>query len=356
MDILLKYDISENGFLSKDPIPILDSLPDWEMIVKELPNYNKERILRDAVANLSEFDVNLLTTSSHYKRAYVVLCLLTHSYVFGGEPIKSIPRKLAIPLVHVASYLGINPVLTHAAVDLYNWTLIDPNAPITLDNLQSTSLMTGTEDEERFYLTMVAIEAVGGDMIKDILSINETNALSCLTNLNDNLIKVIIILRRIREKCKPAVFYHVLRPYLAGWEPKGMIYEGISDEPIVYRGGSAAQSSLFQVLDIVFGIEHKDSYFELIRAYMPESHRNFINYVQNNISIKNINMDNEAKLVFNKCINNLALFRSCHMSIVTDYILNQASPTNEAVKGTGGTSLLTFLGEAIKETKMSCSQ
>lgn len=63
------------------------------------------------------------------------------------------------------------------------------------------------------------------------------------------------------ERCDPYVFYKKLRQILSGWNnnpvvPDGIIYEGVSDEPKKYNGGSAAQSSTIQAIDIALGIRH----------------------------------------------------------------------------------------------------
>jgi hypothetical protein len=65
----------------------------------------------------------------------------------------------------------------------------------------------------------------------------------------------------IAERCDPYVFYKKLRQILSGWSnnpavPDGIVYEGVSDEPKKYNGGSAAQSSTIQAIDIALGIKH----------------------------------------------------------------------------------------------------
>ena len=67
-------------------------------------------------------------------------------------------------------------------------------------------------------------------------------------------------------------FFNVLRPYLAGSKNNsnikgGFIFEGVSNEPKEYYGGSAAQCSLIQVFDAILGIKHEDGYFKDIRYW-----------------------------------------------------------------------------------------
>ena len=40
--------------------------------------------------------------------------------------------------------------------------------------------------------------------------------------------------------------------------PKGLLYEGVSTEPILLSGGSAAQSSAIQCFDALLCIQHDD--------------------------------------------------------------------------------------------------
>ena len=166
-------------------------------------------------------------------------------------------------------------------------------------------------------------------------------------------------MERIPEKCSPKVFYSKIRPFLSGWPDKGVIYEGVSDNPMKFIGGSAAQSSLLQSIDLILGVNHNhpdSSPFLLeMRNYMPRKHRNFIKYLQSQIPLKNY-IDNsgisELKEKLNLCFESLEAFRDKHMKIALKYIKRQGRDEKKYL-GTGGTNFVSFLNRTKTETEKS---
>lgn len=365
--ILSQYDISINGFLP-DTCP-LTSLPDyyaqWDELADNLPKLNSDHSIRKLVKELPVLSTEYLTNHVQVQRAYSILCLIAHSYVWcnQNDPISSLPSSIAVPWMQISSKLGINCILTHAAVDLYNWKLIDPSKGIHLDNMRCIHTMTGTFDEEWFYLVMTHVEYVGGSIISDIMKIycnptDWTAMVYSLTSIKNNLIEISRITKRMDEKCDPSVFYNILRPYLRGWD--AMIYKGVDDTPKQYPGGSAAQSSLFSTIDAAFGVVHSDTYFEKIKQCMPKKHRDFVQFVKDNINIDHYiitcdepEIHSQLKSLYDMCITELAVFRKVHFGLVTRYILRMMPKTidDEGVKGTGGTELNNFLKTSIAETE-----
>lgn len=416
-----KYGLTEYGFLPRDPVRRLTvsiggqsvrtmNIGLWENVMDNLPELNKTGRIRQVIGDLPMFDAEILKsgTPEQLMRSYTILTLLTNSYVWQGTsdtnpPKDSICPKLAMPLCAISEKLGITPILTHAAVDLYNWEYIEPAKGFDLDNLKSTSLVTGEDSESWFYLIMVAIERVGGNIIKNLLLAmqhieNKGNKAlgECLVNIRDDMKQCCDIISRMRERCKPEIFWNVLRPYLAGWKnndalPNGMKYEGVDQEYRQFFGGSAAQSSLFAVVDGAFGIEHKSEYFAEIQNYMPGKHRDFIAYVQQNIFIRDY-IDGvgiaELEQIYTEVVRMIVVFRTKHRTLVKEYILNMINSNTkqddarsngkdededaedsedvgdaedagntkeesdgEEQKGTGGTSLKSFLEESITETR-----
>ena len=134
---------------------------------------------------------------------------------------------------------------------------------------------SATYDEGWFYLVTTAIEAAGGEIPwlfyqcqmlhmhpnKSVITEADLNAISeCLVATKKKITIINGLMKRMYEKNEPQVFYDKVRPFLTGWEntpylPEGLKY-GNEEEPRFYAGGSAAQSSLIQILDVFLGVRH----------------------------------------------------------------------------------------------------
>ena len=123
----------------------------------------------------------------------------------------------------------------------------------------------------------VAVEAKGvklislmRDAFKAVAANDEDLLTALLYRFADGLCDLTLTLKRMYEHNNPAVFFHQLRPFLAGSKnmghaglPRGVYYD-VGDSYGVERpenwlqlsGGSNAQSSLIQALDIFLGIKH----------------------------------------------------------------------------------------------------
>lgn len=364
-----QFDISDNGFLPQSP-PLRHLPPyfeEWDKIAYNLPTLNKELKIREIVDAMPLLDEKKLNGRKEYQRAYLVLSMISHSYVWAkyDEVAQVLPRNIAIPWNNVALMLGINPVLTHACVDLYNWHLIDKKKPIELDNLRCIHTFTGDDSEHGFYLVMTAIEKEASPMLHSIIRMKDLTSVkeiaSEFNKISLAMDKIIAVLNRMTDVCQPEIFYHVLRPFLQGSQnndalPNGLMYDGVSNTPMTLTGGSAAESSVFSILDAFFSVKHNDEYFNEIQNYMPREHREFIGYVKENINAKQIIGNNEMLIgKYNECLNKIKQFRQIHFGIVGKYILKMMPKTKEVdgVKGTGGTNLSSFLSQSIKETRQT---
>ena len=366
-ELLKRFSVDqERGFLP-NPDPFLALHPQfkvWDELGAEMPSLLAKGDFRSAVENLPLINADKFKDNSEVDRAMLLLSMFANAYIScGPDPVRKIPSVLAIPLTEVAARSGRPPISSHASIVLNNWRRINPKGPIELENLRTIQNFLGGQDEDWFFLTTVMIESLGAPAISAILKGLEAAA-SCdnkifvdsLKSIGDAVNNCTNVLDRIPEKCDPHIFYSQIRPFLAGWPEEGIIYEGVSDEPKVYIGGSAAQSSLLQSIDAAMGIFHPHSdsgpFLKKMRKYMPPTHRKFIEYLETQIPLKKYVEQNESRELndaLNRCINTLDGFRKKHMQIVVQYIFDQVKDGGNVI-GTGGTDYLSFLSRTRTET------
>lgn len=337
----------EYGFLEANP---LSTLPEyykaWDDFVGNLPLYNLEGTVAKQVEELPLLSTDNLTTLQEWKRAYAVLSLISHSYLAEkGSGNHRLPSQLAVPWWRTAERLGLPPVLTHAAVDLYNWEKIDPHGPFSLENIKVLFTMTGSGDEAWFYKIMIVIEYIGAKLIRLIR--DKSKDFSSMAGL---IREMTAVLKRMYEYNTPRYFFSVLRKYLNGWhEGEGLYYEGV-DKITKLRGGSAAQSTLFQLLDKYLGVEHTGDRGFLVemQLYMPEAHRKLL-FETETIRGQLVEEDYPG---YNECLSELRKFRATHMHQAKTYIKDQIEKDIVA-KGTGGTDFMVMLKDLIIETSQA---
>ncbi|KAK3994250.1 Indoleamine 2,3-dioxygenase [Cladorrhinum sp. PSN332] len=380
--VLENFDVTGNGFLPNDQP--LDILPDsyyqpWESLAKHLPLHLQEQTLRSHVDKLPVLSTAHLKTEAEWRRAYVILGFLTHGYVWGGDKAAEIlPPSISVPLLAVSNHLSIPPVATYAAVNLWNFHSSSSDFS-NLDSLTALHTYTGTPDESWFYMVSVAMESLGGRtliplLLSSLQSCTGRNVPALITSLSEltaHISELGNLLDRMDEHCDPSVFYHRIRPFLAGSKnmasaglPRGVFYDegNGKGEWRQLRGGSNGQSSLIQLMDVVLGVEHKVtgdsnpdrpghgdggkemSFHQEVRAYMPEGHRRFLAHVDERwpgglrrgveglLEGTAVGEDERMRLrgAFKAATDALAGFRNRHLRIVTRYIV---IPSRQAGQG-----------------------
>ena len=367
---LARYEVDPvRGFLpSRDPLARLPAAFDaWETAAWQVSELLTAGRLRETLEQLPEVDLDLLDSRDALERAMLLLCIFGNAYVWGAEePAVAIPRAVAVPWCAIADELGRPPIIAHASIVLRNWRRIDPEGPLTLDNLATLQTIGGGGDEQWFYLIPAAMEARGAEGLMAMMqarSAAEAGRAEDVGVALDTVHAVVgaltEILSRTPEKCDPYIFYHRVRPFLAGWPGEGIIYKGVSEEPRKLSGGSAAQSSLFQALDAGLGVvhEHDDSrpFLLAMRAHMPPAHRRFIEDLEQNAPVRVFVLDqrrNHPRLreSYDACIASLDRFRKVHFELAIRYITRHA-PDPSVARGTGGTELARFLRTTREETQ-----
>ncbi|KAL9129248.1 MAG: hypothetical protein Q9217_002260 [Psora testacea] len=364
------YEISSlNGFLPDEPP--LEVLPDpyyakWEAIIKHLQALLLSKRLRDVVQDLPVITTSRLRRPAEWRRAYVLLSFMTHAYIWGGDK----PEEVCAGLDARAEHLDLPTVATYAGVCLWNWKpIFDDERLDTLDNLSTLATFTGSLDESWFYLISVAMEARGGPMVPLMLRAVAAARLSdartvteSLHALAERLDELGTLMEQMYENCDPHVFYHRIRPFLAGSKnmtdaglPNGVTFDtgNGQDTYCQYGGGSNAQSSLIQFFDIILGVEHRPTgsrkqpgdssspeskvhdnstappaqhnFIHEMRSYMPGPHRRFLSHVTSVANIREYvdshRSDRSLTIAYDACLAMLRALRDKHMQMVSRYIV-----------------------------------
>jgi indoleamine 2,3-dioxygenase len=346
------------GFLPAQPplARLPEAFAPWERLVPNLSALIRSRRIRTVLQALPLIEVSTLRSRSEHERALLLLSVFANSYVWGGEqPELRIPRAVAVPLCAVASVLDRPPITHYASMALNNWQLLDPLQPLSVRNARMQVQFLGGVDEDWFFIASIGVELAGAPLLPLVAAADESSRageeaklMRALDGLAAGMTAVLEALELTRQWCDPHTYYMRVRPFLSGWPGDGVVYEGVSEQPRKYVGGSAGQSSLLQVLDAVLGVEHGDSpgaqYLRSIRSYMPVEHRRFVTDIERSSRVRARATHGSAALrgAYNRAVGEIARFRECHMGLAQDYILKPAG-MNLDERGTGGTTLAAFL-------------
>ncbi|KAK7208611.1 Indoleamine 2,3-dioxygenase [Myxozyma melibiosi] len=374
------YDISLSTGFVPSTLP-LARIPDpyyspWEAVASNVHFLIMARQIRPVVDSpaFPLLSVDRLRSTPERRRAYSILGFIAHAYIWAGpSACDHLPPQLAEPLIALADALEVPPLATYAGLCLWNHRPIflptpdHPHDPASLDlsSLATLHTFTGSTDESWFFLVSTVIEIRGAACIRYLLAAMRAcrddsphDAVVALQLLAESIDSLIPILARLPEQCDPHTFYYRVRPFLAGSRnmaeaglPHGVKY---GNEPGYrqYSGGSNAQSSLIQALDIALGVQHRptsdassspssrsqsptsaappsNNFIHDMRAYMPGPHRRFLEHLELCANIKDYvhahKQSNSAlTLAYDACLAVLRAFRDKHIQIVSRYIIVQA--------------------------------
>ncbi|KAH3866363.1 myoglobin-like isoform X1 [Dreissena polymorpha] len=357
----------EYGFMLIKPLKVLpDYFSEWNTLAQNMAELVQQKTLRGAVDKMALFDHHRLQGYRELRLAHLQLSIIASGYIWqegDSGAAKVLPACLAVPWHGVSMLLGIQPVLCHPSLVLANWTVDDQGV------LQSLYNLPGGDHAEWFVTVTAQVELAFAKGLKALMQAlthaqnrNVDALVIDLQNIKHTVQEMKKAFSKMHEKLSAETFYDVLRPFLSGWGgdgsplPDGVVYTGISDEPLQMTGGSAAQSSTLQCIDAVLRVRHGPeirSFLENMRNYMPPAHKEFIETIEEHSQVKLAvaeSHDQQLTAAYNECLESVVDFRSYHVQIVTKYIVLMANRETRnkdyealATRGTGGSSILPFL-------------
>ena len=324
------------------------------------------------------------------QRAHTVLAWLVQYYAHsiptdGPQPIR-IPKSLAVPLVRVSRALRIAPILTFADTVLWNARPQDPRRPLSIDNIHFENSFSGTDDEMNFYKSSASVELRGIEAIQIIHRymnlddpqdrINESGLRSDLLRLKTVLEELTELVESVKEAVDPRAFYWQVRPWFNGSGSGGgqrWVYEGVAESAVVDTSGpSAGQSAIMHAIDAFLGIDHRQlrcpipsvrkqhgdsAFMDRMRRYMPGSHRDFLDHVEDvPVAIKQVATERSClKEAYSDAVKALKRLRDIHIRVACLYVISAArsQPPDgfqrretrglDGARGTGGNHVASLL-------------
>ncbi|KAJ8037250.1 Indoleamine 2,3-dioxygenase 1 [Holothuria leucospilota] len=368
-----QFEVSEEfGFAAKYPLVTLpEYFQPWTDIAVNLQQLIEQKKIREAVDKLPLLDHNRLATKAEWCVAHMFLAYIAQGYVWqdGEEGItKVLPKNIAIPFHACSEKLKIPANFNQFNSVLVNWKLKDHNQGFTVENMDTIITLIGGDDEVWFFMTAFMVEKACGPALYAIadaqqaVSYQDDSKLeSALRVIEEAVHEMVVQLNRMGDGNNPSTFYNVLRPFIAGWNAPafkekgldGLIYEGVSDKPVSYPGGTAAESATLPALDAALGISHRSEdeiLCEDFKKYMPPKHREFLIAITKGPSIRKYVLSKEnpdLTAAYNGCLEVVKLFRNTHLQVVTRYIVlpsrQSTSGQGKGLVGTGGTGFMQFL-------------
>ena len=324
-------------------LPSLLEDPGFRPYVRSLrvPAWPEDRLRQETLAELRLY--------------YVRLGFLASAYVnqVSQPRADTLPHNIAVPLCKACALLERPPILSYDGYALYNWKRIDATGPIALGNIDTLQDFVHLYDEHWFILVHVEIEAIGAHVLAGMdraaraFQSRDASGLGlALREIAAAVWRQVAVLRRIPEKMDPALYYKTFRPYIRFFE--GVVYEGMAQTPMNFRGETGAQSSLMPALIAFMKIPHRQSaltdHLADMRRFMPIEHRQLIADLEALPAVRDL-ADPEA---YNEVLEAMATFREVHYTWAQEYVNRWV----EDPRGTGGTPYMEWLRQLIDETRL----
>jgi indoleamine 2,3-dioxygenase len=334
-----------------------------EDAVKKLKNY------KDVVKNEDDIFVNQALFRAYAFLASAYLLAPSH-FSFQktkkyGKAHKVLPSQISEPFVLVSKKLDVYPFLDyHYAYSLGNYVKIDDSKGYEWENLAMAAKFSGMDDERGFIMLHVDINQYSPQLVGSILDfinakdnhgVNQSlnNCLSSMKSINER--------RQIMWEASRWKHYNDFRVFIMGIKGNdeifgdGVIYEGVSKEPVQYRGQTGAQDNIIPTADIFTGVinyypsNDLTKYLLDLRSYRPICIQNFLSDLKDEMkenrlfsSIKKTNNE-EGLCILIQILDEIYYFRNGHWQFVQKYIM----ANTKYAKATGGTPIISWIPNQI---------
>ncbi|KAL3422539.1 Indoleamine 2,3-dioxygenase 1 [Phlyctema vagabunda] len=363
-----EFDVLES-ILSRMPIKTLDGTPGLlasatlgETVLKELP---------DLTSAIEKYKDNLPLQNALYRDysflASAYLLEPCHERFMKGEEYglgrQTLPSMISLPISRCAELAGFKPFMEYAgSYALFNYRLENPKAGLEYSNLRLIRAfehgLDPTSSEAGFVLVHVDMVQNSGPLVDGVVSALD----ACSEDKRDefdvgmskvvqSMIKVNKVMETMWGKSKPGD-YTSFRTFIFGITsqsmfPHGVVYEGVSEEPLSFRGESGANDSMIPLCDNLLNITMPDtpltSILKDFRSYRPGNHREFLEYVKDRSLSINLKwyaqQQPSSAALYLHVLNQVRDFRWRHWCFTREYILKKTSHP----VATGGSPIVTWL-------------
>ena len=379
-----------NGFLpKKSPLAVLpERYSELQLLIDEMPIkkangqgglLSTEGAIEDAVKKLKNYkdlvkNEDDIFINQALFRAYA---FLTSAYLLApshfsfqktkkyGKAHRLLPSQLSEPFVLVSEKLDVYPFIDyHYAYSLGNYVKIDNSKGYEWENLAMAAKFSGMDDERGFIMLHVDINQHSPQLVGSILNfikskdnsgVNQSlnNCLSSMKSINER--------RQIMWQASRWKHYNDFRVFIMGIKGNdeifgdGVIYEGISEEPVQYRGQTGAQDNIIPTADIFTGVidyypsNDLTKYLLDLRSYRPKCIQNFLSDLKDEMkenrlfnSIKK-SENEEGLCLLIQILDEIYYFRNGHWQFVQKYIM----ANTKYAKATGGTPIISWIPNQI---------
>lgn len=353
---------ADRGFLPEhDPLtsfPPDSKLAALDEIGRDLPSLLEDENFRPYAQRLRlpEWPENKpnAATLRELHLYYVRVGFLASAYInqVPQPRVTVLPRNLSVPLCKACALLNRPPILSYDGYALYNWKRFDPSGPIALGNIDTLQNFVHLYDEHWFILVHVEIEAIAARILaaiarsaRAVLEKDADDLNHALREIASAIQSQIAVLRRLPEKMDPALYHRTFRPYIRFFE--NVVYEGVTEDPMNFRGETGAQSSVMPGLVVFMKIPHRPSaltnHLADMRRFMPGPHRQVIAEIEAMPSVREL----AEPQAYNDILEGMAMFRETHYKWAQEYI----NKWTDDPRGTGGTPYMQWLKQLIDETR-----